>query len=160
MKKYKATGFTLVELLIVIAIIGILASLVLVSISTAQKRGRDSKRIADTKQMMNALELYYTDNKAYPTTVGWVYSDGGATWKAILPSNYIVTLPQDPLGDTAAHRYGYQSTCGGQGFWYGAILETLDPTKYQVINDDCAGTSSSTLLNSPTGRYVIAKKPI
>jgi prepilin-type N-terminal cleavage/methylation domain-containing protein len=59
-------GFTLIELLVVIAIIGILSSVVLVSLSTARMKARDARRIADFKQIMLALELYYDAKSYYP----------------------------------------------------------------------------------------------
>jgi len=52
-------GFTLVELIIVMAVIGILASSVLVSFSAAQKAGRDARRITDLQQVQHALQLFY-----------------------------------------------------------------------------------------------------
>ena len=66
MKKQPDRGFTLIELLVVIAIIGILASIVLASLNIARMKGRDARRIADLKEMQNALELYYSDHNAYP----------------------------------------------------------------------------------------------
>jgi len=64
MKKIK--GFTLVELLIVIAIIGILAAIVIVSVNEAKKKARDVKRIAELKTVQNALEMYYDEHDEYP----------------------------------------------------------------------------------------------
>lgn len=61
-------GFTLIELLVVIAIIGLLSTLAVVALSSARTRARDSKRVADMKQLQTAMELYYSDNAAYPTT--------------------------------------------------------------------------------------------
>jgi general secretion pathway protein G len=55
-------GFTLIELMVVIAIIGLLSAAILSSLSTANQRGRDANRIADMKQLQNALELYAADN--------------------------------------------------------------------------------------------------
>jgi len=59
-------GFTLIELLVVIAIIGLLSTLAVVALGQARLKARDSKRLADLKQMQTALELYYTDNNSYP----------------------------------------------------------------------------------------------
>lgn len=59
-------GFTLIELLIVIAIIGLLSTLAVVALGSARVKARDSKRLADLKQLQTALELYYTDQNAYP----------------------------------------------------------------------------------------------
>ena len=63
-------GFTLIELLVVVAIIGILATVVLGSLSESRKRARDAGRLAEIKQMQNALELYYLDNGTYPELGG------------------------------------------------------------------------------------------
>jgi prepilin-type N-terminal cleavage/methylation domain-containing protein len=59
-------GFTLIEILVVVAIIGILASVVLVGLGPAQKRGRDARRLSDLKQVQTALELYYNKCGYYP----------------------------------------------------------------------------------------------
>ena len=59
-------GFTLIELLVVISIIGLLSSVVLASLNSARVKTRDVKRVADLRQVVNALELYNSDNGHYP----------------------------------------------------------------------------------------------
>jgi prepilin-type N-terminal cleavage/methylation domain-containing protein len=66
MLKNKKSGFTLVELLVVIAIIGLLSTIAVVSLSSARGKARDTKRIADVKQITTSLEQYYNDNNGYP----------------------------------------------------------------------------------------------
>lgn len=63
-------GFTLLELLVVISIIGILMAMGFVAYSNAQKKGRDARRIGDMKAVQNALEQSYAANNgtAYSTT--------------------------------------------------------------------------------------------
>ena len=69
MKKTRKHGFTLIEILIVVAIIGILATIGLVSFMTSLRRARDAKRISDIKAMQTAMEQYYSDHDyAYPTS--------------------------------------------------------------------------------------------
>ena len=62
----KESGFTVVELLIVIIVIGILAVLALNALGTSQARARDAERITDVRALHKALEAYYTTNSNYP----------------------------------------------------------------------------------------------
>ncbi len=59
-------GFTLIELLVVIAIIGLLATFSVVALSNARSRARDSRRIADIKQIQLALHMFHADEGEYP----------------------------------------------------------------------------------------------
>ena len=61
-------GFTLVELLIVIAIIGVLSALLMANFIGVRQRARDAQRKSDLRQMQSALELYRSDLGLYPTT--------------------------------------------------------------------------------------------
>ncbi len=63
-------GFTLIELLVVVAIIAVLAAISVVALNNARARARDSKRLADIKQIQTALELYFLDNDEYPGDSG------------------------------------------------------------------------------------------
>lgn len=72
-------GFTIVELLIVIVVIGILAALVLNSFRGVQERARDTERRTDTSAVATQLEVYYTDNGGYPQFTGQVDTDAWIT---------------------------------------------------------------------------------
>ncbi len=72
-------GFTIVELLIVIVVIGILAALVLNSFRGVQERARDTERRTDTNAIATQLEVYYTDNGGYPIFTGEVNTDSWIT---------------------------------------------------------------------------------
>ncbi len=63
-------GFTLVELLVVMALISILATLIVGGFRSSQMRGRDGGRKSDLKQISNALELFYSDYGKYPAASG------------------------------------------------------------------------------------------
>ena len=60
------SGFTIVELLIVIVVIGILAAIVIVAYNGVQDRAKDASRIVKAKEMAKAIERYYIDNGYYP----------------------------------------------------------------------------------------------
>jgi prepilin-type N-terminal cleavage/methylation domain-containing protein len=65
--KKRNQGFTIVELLIVIVVIGILAALVITTYSGIQAKGRDSQRSADVAAVVTQLEAYKSDNGNYPS---------------------------------------------------------------------------------------------
>ncbi|MBW3568717.1 prepilin-type N-terminal cleavage/methylation domain-containing protein [Candidatus Parcubacteria bacterium] len=63
----QSKGFTIVELLIVIVVIGILAAIVITTFVGVQKRARDSERKSDLQAMASQIEVYFADNGKYPT---------------------------------------------------------------------------------------------
>jgi prepilin-type N-terminal cleavage/methylation domain-containing protein len=73
----KQSGFTIVELLIVIVVIGILAALVLNSFQGVQARARDTERRTDINSVATQLEVYHGDNAGYPLLTANVNTD---TW--------------------------------------------------------------------------------
>jgi type II secretion system protein G len=91
----KSRGFTLIELLVVIAIIGLLATMAVVSFSSAQRKARDSRRLADIAQMRKAIELYYDDNSNYPDACNPNTGCDAANLSAFL-SPYMTSIPVDP----------------------------------------------------------------
>jgi len=69
--KSKVSGFSLLELLVVISIIAVLLALGISSFNTAQKKARDAKRKNDVKDVSSALEQYYSVcGSLYPTPAG------------------------------------------------------------------------------------------
>lgn len=63
------SGFTIIELLIVIVVIAILAGLVLNAFGNIQERARDTERRSDINAIHTQLELYYSDNGSYPAAL-------------------------------------------------------------------------------------------
>lgn len=70
MQKNKQKGFSLIELLVVIGIIGMMASLILVGVSKARSQAKNARIAQDINRLNTAMELYYSKNGQYPTTVG------------------------------------------------------------------------------------------
>ena len=63
-------GFTLVELLIVIAIFGLIANVTMVSLNDAKRKSRDAKRLENINQLRSAIHLYHTEKLSYPDDAG------------------------------------------------------------------------------------------
>ena len=106
-------GFTIVELLIVIVVIGILAAITVVAFSTAQSRARDSARAADIKSIIKALESYKVTNGQYPVATPTGGSgafeqstDTPGTFLEALVPTYFAKTPLDPTND-ASHYFRY-----------------------------------------------------
>lgn len=127
-------GFTLVELLVVISIIGILSTLATVSVNVARVRARDAVRQADISQVRLALYLYYDDNLSYPVSGGILPEEVTVqNWQNILVPAlngnltgkvYMSKPPTDPLNQEL-HVYKYASN--GQEFVIHYYLEQSGP---------------------------------
>lgn len=109
-------GFTLIELMVVIAVIAILATIALFGLGKAQASARDVSR----QQVMNgvraALEKYYGDKGYYPVA--------GANWGAFIATlttapGYLAAAPTDPCGGgTAIPAAGVTTLCGSSQATY------------------------------------------
>jgi general secretion pathway protein G len=127
MIKSNKKGFTLIELLVVIAIIGLLSTLAVVALNSARQKSRDSKRVADVKQIQTALELYFADLNGYPaaasavalggtaanslSSVGFSGSAQGTTYMGLVP---LAPTPYDSATCSSANSYSYYSTQADQ----------------------------------------------
>lgn len=125
-----ASGFTLIELITVVGILGVLSAIILAVVNPIEQfnKSQDSKRKQDLAQVQRALEVYYNDFHRYPpvyqaANVNEISSDGtsstavawGQTW-----SPYMDVLPIDPK---TAKNYAYWSDSTGQSY---ALYASLD----------------------------------
>lgn len=132
----KTKGFTLIEMLIVLAIIGILAGIIIVGLGSGKGAARDARRIADLRTTQQALELYYQVNQSYPNANTWV-----ALSTALIGAGIgIKSIPADPLNDVNFYyRYGVDTTGTPQLQSY-ALGARLEDDKHKALNDDVDGT--------------------
>lgn len=121
-------GFTLVEMVVAIAIIGVLASVALTSMSAARSNSRDKIRLVDIEQLKLGFKLYEEYWNAYPSYDGGVAIGDGGSIDAELAS-VEVTAPVDPTHDGTTYMYVYDSdfncTENGQKVIYINNFETL-----------------------------------
>lgn len=108
----KRKGFTLIELLVVIFILGVLASLISNTFFTSLKKGRDARRKADLEQIQKGLEIYYEDNRAYPTQApdpGFLFGNEFSKVIGTKTKIYMKKVPNDPINGLD-YKYVYDST--------------------------------------------------
>lgn len=159
-------GFTLLELLIAIAVIGILASVVLVSLGNAREAARNSVRSSDANQIALAVEAYTSDHGYPPGDDGVEYTNGRPDWIPDLVPAYIAALPSDPI-DEGEHKYHYvrhgvsyeviafmeshgtDASCGDQGPGGCQYLEK-GTEMLAVYNPGASGWNISALAASTT----------
>ena len=97
--RIKQRGFTLLELLVVISLIGLLVSIGAVSYTSAQKKSRDARRKGDLKALQNGFEQYFSANTAYPkddteavaAVIGGLPTDPKNTGTTVYTINYDAT---------------------------------------------------------------------
>lgn len=112
--KNKSKGFTIVELLIVIVVIGILATLVIVTFTGIQKKARDSQRQTDINAVNSQLAAFYAENGYYPAladlnTPSWVSTN----LKGLDPASLQAPNSTKPLAAAAStntDEYSYAAT--------------------------------------------------
>lgn len=123
MKKLKVInkGFTLVELLIVVGIIGILATLLMANFIGVRQRARDAQRKSDLRQIQSAIEIYRSDINSYPGAP--LPACGSALTGGSPASTYMQKIPCDPNGTSYYNSGKYYYTSGSNTYSLGACLE-------------------------------------
>lgn len=133
-------GFTILELLVVVAIIGIISALGLAMLSDTRARSRDARRLSDIREIEKALHLYYSDTNSFPvsaipTTLDGSESDGLSN--TLETAGYISDTPSDPR--TGTYDYTYETNGDGTDFTLSFCLET---DTVQTFNQGCGNTVS------------------
>ncbi len=171
-------GFTVVEVMIVIVVIGILAGITLVVYGGAQGQARDTERKVDIADIQEALELYYLDNKTYPSSAStapnkingsWVTSSepNWANLASQLVPKYLPALPIDPQGGTttspaisSGFNYDYlrltNGWCGTSSSKPGYLLayRLESSPQERKIEGDCPTGSTQPTNYGPSSEYI------
>jgi prepilin-type N-terminal cleavage/methylation domain-containing protein len=122
--KNNQKGFTLIEMLVVVAIVGLLSSVVVVGVGGARQKARDTKRVADMRSTQTWAEANYIS--AYPDAATWTAWSG---------------KPIDPL-NSGTNVYTY-AQCGTQSYIAHALLEEGDNRPAGGLTSlptECAGS--------------------
>jgi len=155
MSKPSQKGFTLVELIIVMVIIGILATLGVGNFRTTRDKARDARRKSDLETISKSLEAYFNDHRSYPlvdsngkivcrvvgeteTICNWggEFSDESGTV-------YSAKLPSDPAG----HDYLYEPAADRLSF---DVYARLDNPNDPDIAEDETGAPGEFTVNCGT----------
>jgi prepilin-type N-terminal cleavage/methylation domain-containing protein len=117
LKKVTQKGFTIVELLIVIVVIGILAALVITTYNGIQQKGRNTERQTDAKALQGQLEAYYAQNGGYPADGAMTETFIGTSMKGL--DKEALRDPKAAVGAftlgtaASANQYGYDAAPDG-----------------------------------------------
>jgi len=131
------SGFTLIELIVVVSIIGLLSTIGITGFQSVTRSGRDALRKTDLEQLRSALEIYKSEENHYPAEVD-------CSAEVELVPNYIDPWPVDPK---PVHQYCYLSE-GNQNYRLCAHLENdVDSDEYCNFANNCGGSCTYQVTN-------------
>ncbi len=142
-------GFTLVEILVALSILAILAAIVMMNMSEAKKKARDTQRVSDMQQLAIAFRLYRDFNSTNPTgyNSGEVFGDGSGSIEGLI-TPFIAGTIKDPQ-NTGNYVYVYDTDydCGGSSHivLYAKTMERANAGNWaSVCGTYSDGTSANT----------------
>lgn len=178
----RTRGFTLIEIILVIAVLGILTSIVVVSYNNAQRTARNAKALNDIKAVEDLIEIYHSKNGEYPKTT----DNPQSNWRAVdvltddncengssqpdwIPG--ISTLPQSPVpsstgadGKKGCYLYASNGTQYVVSAWNmvsppqtSTLYRRLGFREFQTASSTQFYTCNSNPVGGATGSYDISK---
>lgn len=137
----------MIEILVVVTIIVLLATIGIVSYTSFNKQARDSRRKGDLEQIRGALELYRSNNSAYPTPGGsYGLSFGSGAITDASNNTYMSKIPQDPQSPKT-----YYYTVASGDYTLGAMIE--GSSTCGVAGTDCETTVGTQACNYCLGPF-------
>lgn len=165
----KQKGFTIVELLIVIVVIAILASLSIVAFNGVQVRARNTQTISATKEYIKAVHMYAADNGSYPNISGACLGTGyeyqGITGRC---GGEVTSINEKPAFNTAIEKYmssfprlstknlTITSTAVRAGGYYDVLSGGTSGRIYYILEgqqENCAAGGSKTANSGAPDMY-------
>ena len=163
------TGFTIIEVLVVLFIIGLLSSMILASLSDARVKARDARRKADLQQVRLALELYYSEYGSYLVSgtgyldcgCGWLnYEDGGDYLISVTRGLWEEEFLSAPYVDDPVQTPGYMAyLCDDtQAYALSATLENPSAEDTALIQKTCNGIGANGTFSVYGKNYALASE--
>jgi len=153
-------GFTLIEMMVVVAIIGILSSIIVLSLTGAKGKARDARRVSDLGQLQLALELYFDRCNMYPQPLqsGAQYGvgqGGNGQCNKLKPgtndyytmSDFIAKIPT-PTTEKGQAVYGYAVSTAKTDYVLHAVLEYPSPATLDGLTGTVIGVSCTSDLSN------------
>ncbi len=145
----KERGFTLLEILVVIAVIGILVAILVPRFSGIQTDAKKKQTMADLKSLKMAVEMYKNNNHVYPAAAGW------DTLLLAETSRVVDEVPNDPFGTT---KYTYDLDTATSGYYviYSVGVDGAAGTitlSADAVTASGAGADNIWVSNSKTGNH-------
>lgn len=131
-------GFTLIETLVVVSIVGILIGLSTVGLRGAQASARDTQRKTDLQDIRSALEVYRTDCGSYPASITFGQSLTGNCGGS--NNTYMATIPQDPQNTQKGHTYRYANNYPSAGKY--ELCSFLENAPSGAVAFTCGGATN------------------
>lgn len=149
-KKNDQRGFTIVELLIVIVVIGILAALVVTTYGGIQAKGRDSQRQSDLSALQTQIEAFYATNNYYPALA----DINDTTWRSTNMKSLDAAALADPGNPGTSTLSGSDASSSNQKV-YGYVTKNAAGTACTTGSTDCVSYTSTAYLE--TSKTVLSK---